>query len=169
METHRFLRTLLAFLGILAMAACTPVSPRPETSELRSIGRTLKKRNNDCSDATFNNNTASYSAPVADCQQMRNNIVGSGTWTLQPGEALVMIKYGNCSLSMGNQAGSDFVYVGNDDLRDLIADSITKFSFGDQVSTYGDVLCQSSLVLTNRWVHWQLFFNPFLPQPDSPW
>ncbi|KAK4447323.1 putative necrosis-inducing factor-domain-containing protein [Podospora aff. communis PSN243] len=134
---------LLAIASLISTTLCAPSAP-------------LQKRTNDCGSSSVNRGFVDW-APGADCRQIFNNIVGTGSWTINPNSERQLVSYGHCAFTVTNDNQSDYVYVGNDDIRDLINDSIAKYADGDgAVSAWGNMDCDSSLVNTMRHVKWKL-------------
>src|SRR3954466_14561444 len=89
------------------------------------------------------------------------NIQGSGTWTINPYDTRNVVEYHNCRFQVTSSSGS-WLYIGNDDIRDLVSDSIAKFSFdgGKYVTAAGKMKCKTSSTWEEGEVHWRIEANP---------
>lgn len=83
---------------------------------------------NDCGDSTFINRSSGGSPRVADCEQLARNIAGDGTWTVDDSAQHQLAQYGTCAFGVTvHSDGAWYAYIGNEDIRDLIFDSIKRF------------------------------------------
>jgi len=80
-----FASTLAAATALAAVANCAPATSRNAVTAKGVLAKELGKRNNDCDESTFINQTTAGSPTVADCTQLANNIAPPGTWSLNPG------------------------------------------------------------------------------------
>ncbi|KAH7380275.1 putative necrosis-inducing factor-domain-containing protein [Phaeosphaeria sp. MPI-PUGE-AT-0046c] len=123
--------------SLVAMASAAPVSP---------VENALEKRADWCGSSTFINNSSGGSPQIADCQQLAANIVGDGRWSVGYADKLIA-KYGTCSFNARISAGFErSTYIGNEDLRDLIRDSIARFAWQGKVGASGVTDCNKATV-----------------------
>lgn len=70
-------------------------------------------------------------------------MIGCGPTTL--------VTYGTCAFGATGSSKDCIDHVGNDDIRDLIRDSIARFSWQGKVGAAGRMMCDG------RWVNWGLY------------
>jgi hypothetical protein len=136
---------LVLLATMLATAAeCAPVAaPAPEASPNPSFGESigLVKKANTCGHSEFRNRTTGSSPLVSDCEVLRSNIAGDGRWTFTsftPNKELA--RFGSCRFVVNaNFQGS--AVVGNEDIRDVIRDSIAMFQSNGRVGAEGNMEC----------------------------
>jgi len=121
---------LLATLGLAAPTSPVPASENP-----------LVKRVNDCGGSTFENQSSGGSPTVADCRRLHDNIAGDGTWISNPNTQRTLATYGTCAFGVDN-TGLGIARIGNEDIRDLIRDSINRFQWNNLVGAKGRMTCQ---------------------------
>jgi hypothetical protein len=98
---------------------------------------------------------------VSDCQQLARNIAGDGSWTVTTSEHRKLASYGTCVF--GAQCIQWAVaYIGNQDIIDLINDSITRYQWqspggGLVVGSSGFMTCHSSPSVGDQGVQWGLY------------
>ncbi|KAF4340075.1 hypothetical protein FBEOM_6010 [Fusarium beomiforme] len=145
-----FVNTSLLSLLMVAFAAASPVSePAHALSKRKSV--------NDCGDSTFENHSSGGSPLVSDCQQIARNIAGGGTWTVGAGgEHHQLVQYGSCAFgAQGAGSNMNAAHIGNQDIIDVINDSIRRFQWEGKVGAAGEMGCQSLTGLvggvTMRW------------------
>lgn len=115
--------------SLLAAAQCSP---------------TLVARTNDCGDSSFENQSSGGSPAVSDCQQLAANIVGTGTWTVSDSAGFTQLaQYGTCAFGVHPTSNGWYALIGNDDIRDLIYESISRYSWNGLVGAKGHMDCQS--------------------------
>lgn len=120
----------------------------------------LHSRDNHCGDSTFENRVSSASPSVADCRQLAENIKSDDTWLTWNGGHTTLVKYGSCAFGVEGEGFSSLknFYVGNEDIRDLIFDSIARFEWEGKVGSRGVVQCQDfSSFAKNVKVEWGIF------------
>lgn len=102
-------------------------------------------RDNQCGDSTFVNQGSEASPWISDCETIVRNIAGGGTWTLFDGYQRTLATYGTCAFGAQKVSGGSSVhYVGNEDIRDLITDSIRKFGRNDgKIGAKGRMGCNA--------------------------
>ena len=110
------------------------------------------KRTNSCGVSTFENRISNGSPSVADCQQLAYNIRGDGSWNHvgNPGQHRTLATFGTCVF--GVEADPHFgrqsaFRVGNEDIIDLIRDSISLYQGDGRVGTRGIMMCGNTQVL----------------------
>jgi hypothetical protein len=104
-------------------------------SSTHALPTTEVKRTNDCGDSTFENQSSGASPLVSDCQQLVANIAGDGSWSYRPSFKTIAT-FGTCAF--GIAGGFPLPYsIGNEDVRDLITDSITRFQWEGKVGAKG--------------------------------
>jgi hypothetical protein len=104
---------------------------------------TLLRRINDCGDSTFVNQVSGASPTVADCNHLASNIAGDGTWTVSDTGQHQLAQYGTCALGVQATSNGWYAYIGNEDIRDLIYESIRRFQWNGLVGSKGHMECQS--------------------------
>ncbi|KAF4464653.1 hypothetical protein FALBO_8509 [Fusarium albosuccineum] len=142
--------TVALLAATLAMTAeSAPVSPNPSSSEV--IG--LVKRENLCGDSSFENQTSGASPRVVDCQQLNYNIRNGGTWFVG-GSQRQLASYGDCAFGARVNAGPACWarWVGNQDIIDLINDSIARYGGNGLVGAKGEMKCNGGCT-----VDWGLY------------
>lgn len=104
---------------------------------------TLRKRENECSHSTFVDRGNAASPLVSDCEILASNIRAGGRWTIH-GPHRTLATFRSCRF--GAQGGAAlYTYVGNEDIMDLIRDSISKFRRDDgRVAAKGMMHCYGS-------------------------
>ncbi|KAF9776746.1 hypothetical protein IL306_005037 [Fusarium sp. DS 682] len=125
----------------LFMAAFAAASPISESAPLLS----KRKSVSDCGDSTFENHSSGGSPQVSDCQQIARNIAGGGTWTVGAGgEHHQLVQYGTCAFgAQGAGSSMNAAHIGNQDIIDLINDSIARFQWEGKVGAAGEMSCES--------------------------
>jgi len=139
----QYLAILATFFSTITAAPTSPVT------------QTLSKRDNYCGDSTFNGLGYPW-AYVSDCQQLAANIVGDGSWVI-PGTNHWhgIASYGTCGFfARSGHANVAISNIGNEDLRDLIRDSINKFQGNGVVGAQGGMPCKSGF--GDIGVQWQI-------------
>lgn len=97
---------------------------------------------NNCGNSNeFENQSSGGSPKVTDCQQLSSNIQGAGRWYIDQFETRTIAWYGTCAFIATSTKGNK-AKVGNDDVRDLIADAIRQFSWNGLVGAKGSMLCE---------------------------
>lgn len=130
---------VVAMLLISTQAA--PV-PSDNTSTNKDSPREIfTTQSNHCGTSTFENRTSEASPTVADCIQLSNNIIGDGDWTKKSGGQNSIASYGTCTFGGQFAVGGGNFRIGNEDIRDLIFDSIEKFQWNGLVGARGIMPC----------------------------
>ncbi|EUC40609.1 hypothetical protein COCMIDRAFT_9555 [Bipolaris oryzae ATCC 44560] len=119
--------------SLAATAAAAPTSPAP--------GSVLEKRNNFCGATTFINNSSGGSPWIADCQTLFDRIAGDGTWFVE-GPQKRIASWATCEFGARSLDGT-ITTIGNEDVRDLVRDSIARFAWQGRVGASGVVDCGS--------------------------
>ncbi|KAJ5653906.1 hypothetical protein N7490_000909 [Penicillium lividum] len=133
MKLSIFTALTLFFAGIQA----APTSENPS-----AVVFNKRKEINDCGTSTFVDKTTTSSPDVADCKIIATNIKSGGTWTFEGfGVHHQLVQYGTCAFGV---KVTDYVWtkIGNEDIINLITDSISKFKSDGKVGAKGTVKCQ---------------------------
>ncbi|KAH7303528.1 putative necrosis-inducing factor-domain-containing protein [Stachybotrys elegans] len=116
---------------------------------------------NNCEDSSFVNQSSGGSPFISDCQQIVRNIAGGGSWTVPLTFYRKLVSHGTCAF--GAQAQYDFratnAKIGNQDIMDLINDSIRRFSWNGRVGSKGEMQCQYDPRQHLGTVSWGLYHN----------
>lgn len=128
-----------------------------ETLAQRNVLKTLI---NDCGDSTFVDQGSEASPYASDCETLAYNIRGDGSWRIRSGVQRKLASYGTCAFGAQTYDGDDwYAYVGNEDIRDVIRDSISKFKRPDgKIGAKGIMNCESGSI-ANRNVLWGIYHN----------
>ncbi|KAK3897850.1 putative necrosis-inducing factor-domain-containing protein [Staphylotrichum tortipilum] len=136
-----FLAAALA-LGVDAAPVADPQSspgygPNPSSPDTTRLNKRLDK----CGGSTFTGETSSGSPLIVDCQQLANNLSGSGSWWFYVWAGTKeLARYGTCRFMSYTVA--DFgVSVGDLDVKDLIRNSIAKVGRDGRVGAKGSMNC----------------------------
>ncbi|GFF25316.1 hypothetical protein IFM46972_01364 [Aspergillus udagawae] len=112
----------------------------------------IKKRSsiNDCGYSTFVNQSSGGSPRVDDCLQIARNIAGGGTWVVSAvaGVHHQLLQYGTCAFGVEHDpdfADGPIYKIGNQDIIDLINDSVNRFQWFGLVGAKGEMDCQPTL------------------------
>ncbi|KAK3896686.1 putative necrosis-inducing factor-domain-containing protein [Staphylotrichum tortipilum] len=115
-----------------------------------------------CHDSTFENRVTAASPFVQDCRVLRENIDGSGLWTVNVFTQHRLASYRTCAFGVdanGGEGGkrSEFK-VGNGDIRDIIATSIDRFHWRandgiERVGSKGYMACADDGLM----IEWGLY------------
>jgi hypothetical protein len=161
---------LTVLATILAVASAAP-SAEPISLEARNSV-------NDCGDSTFENQSSDGSPLIVDCQKIASNIAGtskpsalpspiSDTTLFHPGFIANMHfvgggtwSIGTCAFGVDKSDTTNVGYVGNQDIIDLINESIRRFSYNGKVGSKGSMDCQSAQgVVDSVRFGWGLYHN----------
>ncbi|KAF9037503.1 putative necrosis-inducing factor-domain-containing protein [Panaeolus papilionaceus] len=105
---------------------------------------TLEKRTNHCGGSSFENRWRATAPLVSDCQTLANNIRGDGDWTQTTASGQRQIaSFGTCHFGVEGNNSDGFYRVGNEDVMDLIHDSISKFQKNGRVAARGTMPCDN--------------------------
>jgi hypothetical protein len=148
--------TLATIVAFQAMVQAAPV----ETEVLNR--RTI----NDCGQASFTGLTAPTNSPfLSDCQQVANQVLGWGTFQFSAGFPLdgadvAILQSGTCQFILGTRSVF-LVNVGDQDVSDIINDSIRQFSGINSdgtavVQAEGTVGCNAVAASSQAKVTWSL-------------
>jgi hypothetical protein len=118
---------------------------------------------NTCQVSSFTDATSNASPLVTDCQQIVANIQGTqGSWTVEAvtGKQHQLVQFGTCAFGVTADAGHGRteIYVGAQDIVDLITSSISMFASNGKVGSSGTVDCNANIG-TDTMV-WGLYTNP---------
>ncbi|KAF9041584.1 putative necrosis-inducing factor-domain-containing protein [Panaeolus papilionaceus] len=137
----KIVQTLTLAAAFLAAANGTPVDVTP-TEPWQAIKRASESR---CGDSSFINQTSGASPKASDCRGITKNIAGGGTWTTPSfGQQRELVSFGECKFGVTslNAAGGFNFVVGNQDIIDIINDSIKRFqSSAGRVGAKGTMNC----------------------------
>ncbi|OJJ46519.1 hypothetical protein ASPZODRAFT_132589 [Penicilliopsis zonata CBS 506.65] len=114
------------------------------TTLLAATPMSFASQINDCGDSSFDNETSGGSPKVSDCQKIASNIAGGGSWYLDDSTTQrQLVQYGTCAFGARlTENGPN--YIGNQDIIDLINDSISKFQSNGLVGSKGSMSCGGS-------------------------
>ncbi|RDA94947.1 hypothetical protein CP533_0158 [Ophiocordyceps camponoti-saundersi (nom. inval.)] len=166
--------SLLPYFAILAFSGLIQAAPNSVTedklfdvldaenktavfekrAEASSASPMLFKRANKCGSSSFENQGSEASPNIDDCKRIVWNIRRGGRWTLFNSNHRQLAQYGTCAF--GAQTDYPFKYVGNEDIMDLINDSIKYFARHDgKVGSKGKMDCSGGIF--GGEVHWGLY------------
>lgn len=153
----RFTSASAVLVTLAATALASPVSKNPNhPSGIIKVRDSI----NDCQDSSFNNDTTDGSPLVSDCQTLASNIAGGGSWSVwtlfySNGNAFDEIaSYGTCAFGVRSNAA---IYVGNQDIIDLINSAIDMFQWNGLVGADGQVDCQDQAAAATNPMHWGIY------------
>ncbi|KAG7292650.1 hypothetical protein NEMBOFW57_002686 [Staphylotrichum longicolle] len=140
-------KTLALFAAALALGVdAAPVaepqgaldySPNPSSPETTK----LQKRTDRCGGSSFTGETSGGSPLISDCQQLANNLSGSGYWFFYVwNNTKELARFGTCRF-MVDTVSDHGTSVGDLDVKDLIRDSIAKFGRDGRVGAKGAMNC----------------------------
>ncbi|KAF9037505.1 Ecp2 effector protein, partial [Panaeolus papilionaceus] len=101
---------------------------------------------NHCGGSSFENQWRASAPLVSDCQTLANNIRGDGDWTQSTVSGQRQIaSFGSCHFGVEGADGVTLASyrVGNEDVMDIIHDSITKFQRDGRVAAKGVMPCDN--------------------------
>ncbi|GFF42858.1 hypothetical protein IFM51744_05288 [Aspergillus udagawae] len=160
---------LLKSITALGLFLTAAVEAAPVTAD-RSMNETspsvlfIKKRAsiNDCGASTFINQSSGGSPRVDDCLQIARNIAGGGTWVVSAivGDHHQLLQYGTCAFGVEVAPGwseMPIYKVGNQDIIDLINDSVNRFQWYGLVGAKGVMDCQRTLGSDTTPVQWGIY------------
>lgn len=125
-------------LDIVTGLAIPPASTSNNPSHTILTG--LEKRNEHCGHSTFVNKTSSGSPRATDCSKLAAWLRRTPhTWTLPHGR-MELAQEGSCVFAV-NTANTGYPSVGNDDVADLIQDSVRMFKWNHMIGAEGDMGC----------------------------
>ncbi|OIW27963.1 hypothetical protein CONLIGDRAFT_634289 [Coniochaeta ligniaria NRRL 30616] len=165
------LKRVLASLAVLFAAVnAAPVSQSDAVSakETAPFARFVASQNsttnsttsiNDCGDSIFYFQTSDSSPLSSDCLQIATNIAGGGSWEVETltGKHHQLVQYGTCAFGVTVSSSDLFVYIGNQDIIDLIRESVDVFGDSGKVGARGRMRCQAGLL--EEWVNWDIYHN----------
>lgn len=81
---------------------------------------------------------------VSDWQQIARNIAGGGSWNVGIGSQHQLLQYGTCAFGAEGAHGFSEAsfFIGNQDIIDLINESIHRYQWFDLVGASGVMGCQ---------------------------
>lgn len=116
---------------------------------------------NNCGDSSFENQSTGGSPFISDCQQITRNIAGGGSWTFPLIGHRKLVSYGTCAFGVegSTEIGHTNGKIGNQDIIDLINDSIRKFSWNGRVGAKGYMTCRYDPTQYFKPTWWFLYHN----------
>jgi len=94
------------------------------------------------------------SPSVADCERLSRNIAGDGSWKVNLYDGWrKLATYGSCAFSAVSPWGELGGWVGNEDIRDLIRDSIRMWARNGKVGAHGEMECQAAWAVLEWRIH----------------
>ncbi|KAH7081154.1 putative necrosis-inducing factor-domain-containing protein [Paraphoma chrysanthemicola] len=150
----------LILATLLATATCAPVSSNAQADVVKALD--ARASINDCADSTFENQSSGGSPKVSDCQQMAANIAGGGTWTTTLSLQRTLASYGTCAFGVkasGSSGMSGQFLVGNQDIIDVVNESIRRFQWNGLVGAKGVMPCQTGQRDDAADVSWGLYHS----------
>lgn len=157
-----FTKALATLTLLLGSTEAAPVASNATTSPAVIFERGAKSVN-DCEKSTFYNATSAASPLIDDCLMIAKNIQNGGTWTVDDiiGLRHQLVQYGTCAFSAEGIKGNmeTYFYVGNQDIMDLIKDSIRLFGASGKVGSWGRMYCQGGAPTYRHQVTWGIYHN----------
>jgi hypothetical protein len=115
---------------------------------VQSAPSLLPKRMNECGQSTFTSESTNASTALADCQLLQTVLsqpaIASFGWDVGP-ESKELIAYGTCAFTaraVGGKTGT----LGNEDVFDLLRDSIAKEARNKHLGVRGSMFCGAAEV-----------------------
>ncbi len=108
-----------------------------------------------CGESTFVNQNSRASPLIADCLHITANIADGGQWEVAVGRQHQLVQYGTCAFGVSGCCGDVFFYIGNEDIINIIHDSIDKFGWNGVIGATGQMRCDAA-ALPPR-VDWGLY------------
>ncbi|KAF4548191.1 Hypothetical protein D9617_31g064270 [Elsinoe fawcettii] len=117
----------------------------------QSVASPLNKRDNRCGGSGFSkviSGVVNGDAKVEDCAKLRDYVdARHNTWNITPNGGKVA-RWGHCTFYAavtGDYPADSVAYLGNEDIRDLVRDSINKYGGGDgSMHAFGNVNFQGA-------------------------
>lgn len=128
----------IAASAIAALLAVVQAAPTTAPLHARdSIGY--------CDTSSFENETSGASPSADDCRQIAANIADDGDWTVGGyGVQHQLVQYESCAF--GVESSDWTVYkVGNQDIIDLINDSISQYESDGKIGSKGTMKCKHAV------------------------
>jgi Pathogen effector len=147
------LKGLAALAMFFSSMSAAPISSADITSNQSSPSVLFKRAldNNsirDCGDSSYDNQTSGASPTGGDCIQITKNIAGGGSWEVESssGDQHQLVQYGSCALGVqGHTGGGSLFHVGNQDIINIIYESINKYMTNGLVGSKGTMTCQGEI------------------------
>lgn len=108
-----------------------------------------------CRESSFENQDSSASPLISDCLQIATNIAEGGQWSVTSGAQHQLVQFGTCAFGVQGCCGDAFFYVGNQDIIDIIHDSIARFGSNGIVGAKGQMKCTGAAIPPT--VSWGLY------------
>jgi len=160
----QFSTNMAAALAIFSSVVAAAPAAAPVSDNKASPAVVFEKRAsiNNCDYSNFINRTSGGSPKVADCRQITYNIAGGGTWTvdgLGKGHHQ-LVQYGTCAFGVQIADSGYFgeYKVGNQDIIDLINDSIRLYQWNGLIGSEGITSCQRTMGGMSE-VKWGLYHD----------
>jgi hypothetical protein len=165
-EAHNLCRSITLFPTFITMhfQSFTVLVTLLAAASAAPASLQARKSVNDCGSSTFENQSSDGSPLITDCQQIATNIagmfshflhlspplithkLGGGTWSIGTGGGgqHQLVQYGTCAFGVNTEDSANVGHIGNQDIIDLINESISRFSYNGKVGAKGKVGCQSA-------------------------
>ncbi|KAK9848647.1 hypothetical protein MYU51_015677 [Penicillium brevicompactum] len=149
----------IIFTAFFVLVFAVPITRTLKTG-LTSIPLGERSQVNDCLDSTFDDQSSNASPLVADCLKIASNISGGGSWTILSGSQHQLVQYGTCAFGVtyNRPINPAIMHLGNQDIIDLIKDSIKKFEWYGKVGSKGMMKCKVNNG-DHQIVRWGLYHN----------
>ncbi|CAI7609058.1 unnamed protein product [Penicillium bialowiezense] len=132
---------LSTFFSLLLAA---PTTQTPKTIHA-ATPLSARSQVHDCVNSTSEDQASNGSPLAADCLKIASNIAGGGSWTILSGHQHQLVQYGTYVMHIGNQ-----------DIINLINESVEKFQWYDKVGTKGSMMCKVNMN-GRQYVEWGLY------------
>lgn len=109
-----------------------------------SVKATRETAENDCGLSTFENHSSSASPKAEDCRQITRNIAREGSWNVGPFHDRTVVAYASCQFTI---SATIWTNIGNEDIIDIINDSIDKFQWEGKVGARGEMECGGNQII----------------------
>jgi hypothetical protein len=124
-------------VGVQSAPVASPLTENPLSGEATG----LVKRTNECGASSFENETSGGSPWIADCLQLTNNLSGNGNWLLANfGQERQLASHASCKF-IAQAPFTQAIHVGDQDVQDLIRDSVNKFGRDGRIGARGIMTC----------------------------
>lgn len=145
---------LSTFFSLLLAA---PTTQTPKTIHA-ATPLSARSQVHDCVNSTSEDQASNGSPLAADCLKIASNIAGGGSWTILSGHQHQLVQYGTCAFGVRyNQPTTpDVMHIGNQDIINLINESVEKFQWYDKVGTKGSMMCKVNMN-GRQYVEWGLY------------
>jgi hypothetical protein len=136
-------KSLAVFAALISTILAVPLTSSSSISKIMPRGNATILIN-DCGNSSFENQSSGGSPLISDCQILAENIRGDGTWTTWGSGRRQLAQLGTCAFGVQVEGITltTFYKVGNEDIRDLIFESINRFGWQGKVGAKGNMPCQ---------------------------